>query len=97
MMRTKNMTLKPKREKMKRPGSSARALNKSDLVPVDQKHARSQISLVTKPNNRLIILSQRKAQSQILLLHLSNLARFKRIMIVVIAIQVMMRIITKDK
>ena len=98
MMRTKNMTQKPKKRMMEQ-GSSARAL-KSDLVPADQRHVLLQISPATKLDNKSIIRSQRKVQNLILLLlqiSLSSWVRLKKTMTVAIAIQVMMKIITKDK
>ena len=99
MMRTKNMTQKPKKRMMEQ-GSSARAL-KSDLVPADQRHVLLQISPATKLDNKSIIRSQRKVQNLILLLllqiSLSSWVRLKKTMTVAIAIQVMMKIIMKDK
>ena len=95
-MRTKNMTQK---KMMMEQGSSARAL-KSDLVTPDQRHAHLQISPATKLDNKSIIRSQRRVQNLILLLlqkDLSSWVRLRKIMTVAIAIQVMMKIITKNK
>ena len=87
------------KKRMMEQGSSARAL-KSDLVPADQRHAHLQISPATKLDSKSIIRSQRKVQSLILLLlqkDLSSWVRLRKTMTVAIAIQVMMKIITKNK
>ena len=73
MTRTKNTTQKLILRKMKKPGSSAKALKANDLVLADRKLARSRISLVTKLNKLLIIQFKRKALSPTLLLRLINL------------------------
>ena len=87
------------KKRMMEQGSSARAL-KSDLVPADQRHVRLQISLATKLDSKSIIRSQRKVKNLIqplLQMDLSNWVRLRKTMTVAIAIQVMMKIITKDK
>ena len=73
MTRTKNTTQKLILRKMKKLGSSAKALKANDLVLADRKLARSRISLVTKLNKLLIIQFKRKALSPTLLLRLINL------------------------